>query len=87
MPANSKDEDRALAKACRQAVARSALDISELTIMCVGGYIELGGKVRAPRGQAGVLDVRKEFKQLINVVRQVRGVKDAYGDRVMVIEG
>jgi hypothetical protein len=84
---SSKDEDRALAKACRQAVARSALDISELTIIAIGGYIELGGKVRAPRGQAGALDVRKEFKQLQNVVRQVRGVKDCYGERVMVIEG
>lgn len=87
MPANSKDEDRALAKATRQAIARTALDISELNVMCIGGYIELNGKVRAPRGQSGVLDVRKEFKQLVNVVRQVRGVKDCYGERVMVIDG
>lgn len=83
----SKDEDRALAKACRSAMARSSLDISELNVLCVGGYIELQGKVRAPRGQAGTISVKKEFDMLKVVARSVRGVKDCYADRVQVIEG
>lgn len=83
---SQKDEDRALAKTCRAAMARTALDISELNILCIGGYIELQGKVRAPRGGAGTLNVKKEFEQLIVIARSVRGVKDCRGDRVQLIE-
>ena len=86
MPTN-KDEDKSLSKACRSAIARSPLDISELNIRSTGGYIDLEGKVRAPRGAAGHVAVRKEFENLITICRSVRGVKDASGSRVTVIEG
>jgi hypothetical protein len=82
---STKDEDRAIAKAARAAIARSSLDISELNIGCVGGFIELTGKVRVPRGGAG-MSVRKEFQHLITLVRSVRGVKDCYGGNVTQIE-
>ena len=53
MAANSRDEDRALAKTARAAIARTALDITQLNIACRGGIIEMDGKVRAPRGGGG----------------------------------
>jgi hypothetical protein len=46
----SKTENHAIAKAARNAIAKSSLDISELNIACNGGSIELWGKVRPPRG-------------------------------------
>lgn len=83
---NTKDEDRATAKLARSAIARSALDISELHISCNGGYIELDGKVRLPRGSSGHVSVRKEFQNLLTLIRGVRGVRDANGGRVVQIE-
>ena len=83
---SKKDEDRALAKAARGAISRSSLDISELNILCVGGFIDLQGKVRAPRGGAGTISVKREFAQIIVLCRSVRGVKDVRGDRVILIE-
>lgn len=83
---SQKDDDRAIAKSARGAMARSALDISELNIVCVGGFIDLQGKVRAPRGGAGTISVRREFEQIKVLVRSVRGVKDVRGDRVQLIE-
>ena len=83
---SQKDEDRAIAKTARSAMARSALDISELNIVCIGGYIELQGKVRAPRGGAGTISVKKEFDTLMVLVRSVRGVKDCRGERVQLID-
>ncbi len=83
---SQKDEDRAIAKNARGAMARSSLDISELNIVCVGGFIDLQGKVRAPRGSAGTVSVKREFEQIKVLVRSVRGVKDVRGDRVQLIE-
>ena len=83
----SKDEDRALAKAARSAIARTSLDIAELNLECHGGWIDLGGKVRCPRGHQGQMNVRKEFQNLITVINNVRGVKGCYGERVAIIEG
>ncbi len=82
----SKDEDRAIAKACRSAMARTALDISELNVLCVGGYVDLQGKVRAPRGAAGTISVKREFENLKVLVRSVRGVKDCRADRIIMVE-
>ena len=83
---SQRDEDRAIAKAARGAMARSALDISELNIICVGGFIDLQGKVRAPRGAAGSVSVKREFEQIKILVRSVHGVKDCRADRVQLIE-
>ena len=66
--------------------ARVNLDIAELTITCGNGNVELFGKVRAPRGAMGSVNVRKEFLNLIIVIRNVRGVKDVQSTRVTVIE-
>ncbi|RYG72052.1 hypothetical protein EON80_04540 [bacterium] len=83
---SQRDEDRAIAKAARGAMARSPLDISELNVICTGGYIDLQGKVRAPRGQAGSVNVKREFEQIKIVVRSVHGVKDCRAERVQLIE-
>ncbi len=82
----SKEEDRHLAKNVRSMASRINLDICEMEIMCGNGNIELYGKVRAPRGAMGSVNVRKEFLNLVNVVRNVRGVKDVQFSRVNVIE-
>ena len=83
---SARDEDRALAKTARAAIARSSLDISELNIACTGGFIEMTGKIRAPRGATGTVSVRKEFNILKTQVASVRGVKGVYAERVMVFE-
>lgn len=83
----NKDEDKALAKASRSAIAKSPLDISELNLSCSGGFVELTGKVRCPRGHIGNMNMRKEFQNLVTIVRSVRGVKDCYGGGVTIIEG
>jgi hypothetical protein len=57
-----------------------------LQVTSSNGAIELFGKVRAPRGQAGVLNLRKEFEQLKNMIRATRGVRDVSGDRVRLVE-
>ena len=83
---STKDEDKAIAKAARGAIARSVLDISELNINCSGGFVDLSGKVRVPRGHTGNLNMKKEFETLITLVRNVRGVKDCSGVSVTKIE-
>ena len=83
---SQRDEDRATAKAARAAMARSALDISELNILCTGGFVDLQGKVRAPRGASGHISVKREFDQIILMVRNVHGVKECRADRVQLIE-
>jgi hypothetical protein len=83
---SQRDDDRATAKAVRGAIARSALDISELNIVCVGGFIDLQGKVRAPRGAAGSVNVKREFEQIKIMTRSVHGVKDCRAERVQLIE-
>ena len=83
---SSRDEDRALAKAARSAIARTSLDITQLNIACRGGIIELDGKVRAPRGGAGSINVRKEFQIIKTQMHAMRGIREVYGDRVAIIE-
>lgn len=83
---NNKDEDRHTAKTARAAAARTALDIGELSINCTNGAIELSGKVRAPRGANGTMNVRKEFQNLLTVIHAVRGVRDVQSSRVAVYE-
>ncbi|HEX9996669.1 MAG TPA: hypothetical protein VGB45_05970 [Abditibacterium sp.] len=83
---SQRDEDRAIAKAARGAMARSVLDISELNVLCTGGFVDLQGKVRAPRGAAGSINVKREFEQIKLTVRSVHGVKDCRADRVQLIE-
>jgi len=83
---NTKDEDRQTAKNARAMAARSMLDISELNMTCMNGTLELMGKVRAPRGGNGSVNVRKEFHNLLTVVRSVRGVRDVQSTRVAIYE-
>lgn len=83
---SARDDDRALAKTARASIARTPLDISELTVSCTGGFIELSGKVRAPRGGAGNVSVRREFNNLKTILFSVRGVKGVYAERVAVYE-
>lgn len=85
MSAN-KEEDRYIAKTARAAAARINLDISELQITCGNGYIEMIGKVRAPRGSSGNISVRKEFQSMIAVIRNVRGVRDVQSARVVIFD-
>lgn len=85
--AANKEEDKLLAKAARSAIAKSPLDISELNVACSGGFIDLSGKVRTPRGHTGTLNVRKELQNIVAWVRNVRGVKDCYSGSVTIIEG
>ena len=49
---NNREEDRALSKAARTSLSRTVLDVGELQISCVDGYIELTGKVRVPPDQS-----------------------------------
>ena len=83
---NTKDEDRHTAKTARAAAARTPLDITELHGNCMNGTIELSGKIRAPRGGSGTMNVRKEFQNLLTVVRAVRGVRDVQSSRVALYD-
>lgn len=86
MAANSKDEDRYIARAARAAIVRTPIDIAELNITCNGGLIELMGKVKPMRGTQGSVSVRKEFQIIQTQISTVRGVKGVYADRVAVYE-
>lgn len=86
MAANSKDEDRYIAKAARAAIVRTPIDISELNISCSGGQILLNGKVKPMRGQQGSVNVRKEFQVIKTQISTVRGVRGVYGDAVAIYE-
>jgi len=86
MAGSTREDDRALAKSARGAIARTSLDITQLNIVCRNGMVELDGKVRAPRGGAGNINVRKEFQIIKTQIAAMRGVKGVYGDRVAVIE-
>ena len=79
-------EDRQIAMLARRALAKTELDITQMNIACARGMVELSGTVRAPRNFAGEFNVRKEFRNLITILRGVRGVKDVYGDRVRIFD-
>ena len=83
---NTKQENNAIAKSARNAIAKSVLDISELNISFHGGTIELYGKVRPPRGHTGELSMKKEFEHLKNLILSVRGVRDVQAQRVIILD-
>ena len=83
---NTKQENNAIAKSARNAIAKSMLDISELNIAFHGGTIELWGKVRPPRGHTGEVSMKKEFENLKNMILAVRGVRDIQSQRVIILE-
>ena len=83
---NNRDEDRALTKAARTSLSRTILDVGELQISCVDGYVELTGKVRAPRGHTGHVDFKKEIEQIRQHMKNVRGVKEVYTGRILIIK-
>ncbi|HEX8551686.1 MAG TPA: hypothetical protein VF681_09045 [Abditibacteriaceae bacterium] len=78
-------EDRAMSVSLRRLVAKSNLDISQLNISFSRGTCELIGTVRAPKGHEG-MQVRKEFQTLIAQIRNVRGVRDVFGERVRIFD-
>lgn len=83
--ASNKMEDRALAKSCRSALAKTSLDVSQLEIYCNDGNVELTGKVKIPRGHPGGMDLKKEMNALKNHMRAIRGVREVYDTRVLLI--
>ena len=82
---NNKAEDRALAKLARTSFARTPMEVGELQVHCVDGYIELSGKVRTPRGHGGDINFKKEMESLKQHIRALRGVKDVHDTRVLII--
>ena len=84
---DAKTANHSTAKAARNVIAKSTLDISELNIACNGGTIELYGKIRAARGQTGEVNMKKEFQHLKDLILSVRGVREVNGIRVMIIDG
>jgi hypothetical protein len=83
--ASNKYEDRALAKLCRTAFAKTSLDVSQLEVYCSDGNVELAGKVKEPRGHPGGMDIKKELQNLKNHIRTIRGVREVYDTRVSII--
>lgn len=83
---DAKAANRELARLCRGHAAKSILDISMLNIDANNGVIEMSGYVRAPRGQMGTINVKKEFDVIRTMIRSVRGVRDVYADRVRLME-
>ncbi len=84
MPSN-KMEDRALAKMCRTALAKTSMDVSQLEIHCSDGNVELTGKVKAPRGHPGGMSLKTEMNTLKNNMRAIRGVREVYDTRVLLM--
>ncbi len=82
---NTKLENNAIAKSARNAIAKSTLDISELNIAFSGSTIELYGKVRAPRGSNGIINMKKEMEHIKEMILNVRGVREVQSNRVIVV--
>jgi hypothetical protein len=80
-------EDRVIAMHARHACARSQLDIGELIINCNKGVVDVTGKVKRPRNTpgCGAIDMKREFKNLINSMRTAHGVKDVYVEKVELV--
>lgn len=78
-------EDRAMAVTLRRLVAKSELDISQLSITFSRGTAELTGAVKAPKGKEG-MQVRREFTMLKQQIMSVRGVRDCFGERVRIFD-
>lgn len=84
--ADAKVQNHATAKAARNAIAKSILDISELNIACNGGTVELFGRIRPPRGHTGTLNMKKELEHVRDLVFAVRGVREVNTQRVILAE-
>jgi hypothetical protein len=84
--AQSKIENHAIAKACRNTIAKSSLDISELNIACSGSTVEIWGRVRPPRGAGGTLNMKKELEHIKELLLTVRGVREVNSQRVVLAE-
>lgn len=83
---NTKQENNAIAKAARNAIAKSILDISELNIAFNGGTIELYGKLRPPRGHSGEISMKKEVEHLKSMIMAGRGVRDINTTRLIIFD-
>jgi hypothetical protein len=70
----------------RHAIAKTPADISELIVSCCRGVIEFNGKVKRPRNFNGHMDLRQEFRTMIDHARMAHGVKDVVAERVQLIE-
>lgn len=79
-------EDKLIAMHARHAVAKTPLDISELSINCFKSCIELSGNVKRPRNFTGNMNVLKEFENIKFLIRCVHGVKDVIAERVTLME-
>lgn len=79
-------EDKQLAMHVRHALARSPLDISELTITSSRGIVELNGKVKKPRSMDADISAQKEFRRAVDLARAVHGVKEVVSERVKIVD-
>jgi hypothetical protein len=74
-----------MAVTLRRLIAKSNLDISQLTVTFSRGTAELTGAIKAPKGHEG-MQVRKEFTALKQQIMSVRGVRDCFGERVRIFD-
>jgi hypothetical protein len=82
----SREDNNHIAKLARHAVARSSLDISQLSIFCTNGNsVSLAGSVRAPLGHQGDVNVRAEFETLKNLILGVHGIREVNADQVKLL--
>lgn len=79
-------EDKLIAMHARHAVAKTPLDISELSINCFRGCVELSGNVKRPRNFTGNMSVLKEFENIKFLIRSTHGVKDVVAERVQIMD-
>ncbi len=78
-------EDKMLSIKVRHAVARSAIDISELIVTSSRGMVEMNGKVKKlGKNAGGEISLEKEFRRAVDVARGVPGVKDIVAERVRI---
>ncbi len=79
-------EDKTLAAQVRHAMARTPLDLTQVSVTCRRGAIELVGMARRPRDYRGEMDVRKEIVTLKQIVANVRGVTEVYTSQLRFLE-
>lgn len=79
-------EDKTLALQVRHAIGRTPLDLTQVTVTCRRGTIELVGTARKPRDFRGEMDVKKEIVKLKQIVANVRGVTEVYSSQLRFLE-
>jgi hypothetical protein len=79
-------EDKMIAMHARHAIAKTPVDISELVVSCCRGVVEFNGKVKKPRNFNGQINMRQEFRAMIDQARSAHGVKDVIAERVEIVE-